>query len=534
MSKKKNKKQARVWRTFNIDMPEAMIPLYDFLQKELNRVLSDEHLMTKVRNVDLDLHKGNYWREMAKAIASTFSDWDIGANAWYQRMLYENIRRIMESGRERRIVHDMLVKHENNICDEFWKDLHEIKCYPKYGVVRNVKREIDNGDFTDVPTSAGFVMDYSNVSDKAIKRDISERRWLFRTGKSSWIDIEIFLPKNIRKQATGKIAKPRFVKRASDTRYVGCVSYEISVDEYTDTGKIFGVDLGLIKPFSGSALGIDGQVSSEYIISKRTQHLIDKYERICETLDKLLDKQQRCTKLNHGEKYARREEEIGHLRSKKRNLRTEIVRFVALDIVMGALAEDCGEIHIENLSWLESTGGHWNHSEIQVALSDIAAIYGLRVYRVNAAHSSDQSPFNEELGVARGRDVVFEDGWIIDRDFLSSVNLARRSVSKDKKLREVDPDLKSQKKHNTQRVRRSRRACLGSNESCNSREELNYSKVLSGGTDVVVFSAGVAGLPAARSIVVMADTENMALINDDLNKCLQQSTHLKEKSTLLI
>lgn len=530
MSKKKNKKQARVWRTFNIDMPEALVPLYDFLQAELNRVLSDERLMTKVRNIDLDLHKGNYWREMASAIASTFSDWDIGANAWYQRMLYENIRRIMKSGRERRIVHDLLVKHGNDICDEFWKDLHEVKCYPKHGVVRNVKREIDNGNFTDVPTSAGFVMDYSNVSDTAINRNISGRRWLFRTGKNSWIDIEVFLPKNIRKQATGKIAKPRFVKRASDAQYVGCVSYEVAVDEHADTGRIFGVDLGKVKPFSGSALGVDGQVSSEYIISKRTQHLVDKYERVCEALDKLFEKQCRCENLEKGKKHARREKEIEHLRRKKRNLRTEIVRFEAFDIVLGAISEECGEIHMENLTWLESTGGYWNHSEIQTAVSDIAAIYGLRVHRVNAVHSSDQSPFNGEVGVSKGREIVFEDGWRIDRDFLSSVNLASRPASKGQKQREVCASLKKRKGSQAKRVRRKRRQCIGGKVRSERREEIDYSEILNGGTDVVVFSAGVAGLPAARSIVVMANTENIALYNGDSIKCSNQNPHLNEKS----
>ena len=507
---KKDKNNNNHWLTFNIEMPQALIPLYDFLQSELNRILADEKIMEKVRKVDLNVHKGEYWKNMNYAIGTdTSSEWDLGANAWYARMIYENIRRILTSGTERRAVHDILTQHDNEVSDEFWKDLHKKKIFPAHGTVRNVQREISNGNFTDVPTSATFVMDYSNVSDTAIERKISKRRWLFRSGKDSWLDIEIFLPGTLRAQATGKIAKPRFVKRASDGRYVGCVSYEVKADKTPDANRVFGVDLGIVKPFSGSALGADGIVSSEYVISRRTQRLVDKYERVCESLSRLVEKQGRCEHLIKNARYDRREEEIAQVREKKRNLRTEIVRFVAFDIVLAALSEDCGEVHVEELSWLDSRGGYWNHAEVQAALFELAPVFGLSVHRVSAAYSSTSSPFGDEVGVERGRDVVFGDGWVVDRDFLASVNLAVRPVERDGERRRVDESLRSRGRVPACRVRRSRRECLGSRGSC-SRVSVDYSGLFRGGTDVVVFSAGVGGLPPARSVTVTARPGNIA------------------------
>ena len=55
---KKNK-----WLAFNIAMPEQLIPIYDFLQKELNEILSDEHCRNQIKSLDLSVHKGNVWMD---------------------------------------------------------------------------------------------------------------------------------------------------------------------------------------------------------------------------------------------------------------------------------------------------------------------------------------------------------------------------------------------------------------------------------------------------------------------------------------
>ena len=503
------------WRTFNIDMPEVLIPIYDHLQQELDRILTDENLMRQIMQVNTNLKRGDYWRELRDIIGDGFKQWGYGSNAWYARMIYEQLRRIVTSGEERRAVHDALLRHNNEITDKLWEDLNESGIRPKHGVVRNVQREIRNGSFTACPMSATLVMDYTSVSDAAIEKKLADNRWLFRTSATSWLDIEILLPKNVRKQATGKIAKPRFMKKRLTGEYTGCVSYEVLIPDELSPDRVLGVDLGIVKPFSASALGADGLVSSEYVISKRTQHLIDKYDRIQQSIDRLFAKQSRCEGLVTGERFERRAAEIEAACRKRRRLRSEIVRFVALDIVLCALAEDCGEVHVERLSWLDSTGGSWNHSEVQAALAEVASLFGLRVLKVNAAYSSCTDPVSGEHGVERGRDVVFE-GWVVDRDFLASVNLACRPVGDEDECRFVDGSLRLRKARNPKRVRRPSRSreCLG--DVSVPHVVVDYDKILnssssrfpSGGVDVVALSMGRGGLPPARSIKVMANTGN--------------------------
>lgn len=46
------------WLAFNIAMPEQLIPIYDFLQKELNEILSDDYYRSQLESLDLSVHKG--------------------------------------------------------------------------------------------------------------------------------------------------------------------------------------------------------------------------------------------------------------------------------------------------------------------------------------------------------------------------------------------------------------------------------------------------------------------------------------------
>ena len=45
------------WKSFNIDMPKELIPIYDFLQLELNYILTN--YKSELNKVNLNQHKGN-------------------------------------------------------------------------------------------------------------------------------------------------------------------------------------------------------------------------------------------------------------------------------------------------------------------------------------------------------------------------------------------------------------------------------------------------------------------------------------------
>ena len=93
-----------------------------------------------------------------------------------------------------------------------------------------------------------------------------------------------------------------------------------------------------------------------------------------------------------------------------------------------ALEQKCKTIHIENLSWLNSQGGKWNHSQIHSKIIEKAAMYGIKVERVSAVNTSKEHPLTKEIGVIQGRTVEFTTGKI-DRDLLAAINIAIRSTN---------------------------------------------------------------------------------------------------------
>ena len=47
------------WLAFNIAMPEQLIPIYDFLQNELNEILSDDYYRNQLESLDLSAMSKN-------------------------------------------------------------------------------------------------------------------------------------------------------------------------------------------------------------------------------------------------------------------------------------------------------------------------------------------------------------------------------------------------------------------------------------------------------------------------------------------
>ena len=92
------------WKAFNIRMPEELFPLYDFLQGELNYFLSDEHSRNMLNSIDLSKHRGNIWRDMRDLFQSRIAQWTIHNKTWHSYILFENLRRELESKRQRIIV----------------------------------------------------------------------------------------------------------------------------------------------------------------------------------------------------------------------------------------------------------------------------------------------------------------------------------------------------------------------------------------------------------------------------------------------
>ena len=154
-------------------------------------------------------------------------------------------------------------------------------------------------------------------------------------------------------------------------------------------------------------------------------------------------------------KYERRRNNTYNNRQKIVNIKDQIAWQAANEIVFTALQNNCSEIHLDYLKWLGSKGGKWNFSAVQERVELIAELYGIKVWRVNTAHSSATHPITGEKGEyvtikepcrrkprkhkeksiitrrrrrvkASKRKAKFSNGEIIDRDQLAATNHASR------------------------------------------------------------------------------------------------------------
>lgn len=420
------KKNNTHWKSFNIKMPVELIPIYDFLQNELNFILSNPETRDLLNNIDLSLHKGNIWREMRDVLKWRINEWELHNKTWHSYILFENLRRELQSKKEAVIIYNELVENNYIIDETLFDNLHKLKLYPTRSRIANIKRA---NKVPELAYNATFNLDYS-ISEKQFFRLIDNNICKIKINKSNWIEYEIIFPSSIDSRFTGRIAKPRFIKRKRDNQYIGICSYEYEIEDYDLEDKILGVDIGKIKLFSSVVMNKDGTFSDEYINTKRSQKIEDKINRLYENKQILYNKIKSYDnlKLTDTQKYNTWKILYNNIRNKITNSKDYQSKLISNEIVQLALQNRCKTIHIENLSWLNSQGGKWNHSQIHSKIIEKASMYGIKVKRVSAYNSSKEHPITKEIGEVKDRIVKFTTGEI-DRDLLASINLAIRSTN---------------------------------------------------------------------------------------------------------
>ena len=425
---KKNK-----FLTFLIDMPDELVWIYDFLQTKMNMWIGNPIIREQLFQIDLSQPRGKIWEEIRNIVGQEeITRWEIPNPAWYSRMIFENIRRLLLSKQEAIVCFEELKKNGNKITVELLEKLNEKGIFKKKSFLINLKR---SDEPPTLARKATFVMDYSvSIAQTCIR--INETTFRFKVQKGKYLTYEVILPLSLRKNLTGEIAKPRFFKRKRDGKYVGHCSYEVEI-ESNEGQNILGVDLGKKKLFSSVILYSDGSYSEEIVSSRLSSTVDEKLKRKKKDLDRLLYKNRTLEKLINGdinlfnshleEIRQRRSVQIVELRTNMSNTKRTQAKQIAGEIVSIAKENDCKEIHVENLSWLESQGGRWNHSEVQDFITEFAELEGIKVIKIYAKHTSFAHPITNELGRKSGRNVRFSNGDVIDRDLLASINIAKRN-----------------------------------------------------------------------------------------------------------
>ena len=350
------KKKQVQWKSFNINMPSELIPIYDFLQNELNFILSNDETRALLDKIDLTKLRGDVWRDLRDSLKFRIKDWPLHNKTWHSYILFENIRRELQSKKEAIIIWNELVKNDFNINEELFDSLHKLNLYPTLSRIANIKR---SNSLPELARSAVFSLDYT-VSEKQFFRMKSANICEIKIGKKDWIEYEIIFPSSIDERFTGVISKPRFVKRKRDDKYIGICSYEYEVGNYDLEDKILGVDIGKIKLFSSVVVDSEGDFSNEFINTKRSQETEYKINRLYENKQILFDKikSYEDLRLTSLPKYEIWKNLYSNITNKITNTKDYQAKLLSSEIVKLALEKKCKTIHIENLSWLNSQGVH--------------------------------------------------------------------------------------------------------------------------------------------------------------------------------
>ena len=436
-----------VFRMYKTKGPDLLLPLYNILQGELDRILSIPTYVEALSKIELKYKtengkeqsklNGMLWSEIHEIIGDSLKG--KVPDAWYIRILYHNIISLLKSRQEQIKIYEILKSNQYKIDSTLRDKLAQEKLYPA-----NAYLEIlaNSKAMPALPKRKTFILDFS-VSDKQ----------MFRVGKNSnvyeikicsrkeikdnnletgWLSFEMYLPTYIRESFTGKTAKPQFYWDHNKEEFVCAIPCEIKKlpNEYEN---VMGVDLGKIKVYSATVVHKDGTISDEYVPTEELQNLVDKLKRMNQHINSVYEKKKRSYKYgNFTKRQDRRELDYKRSRNKRTKLQFAIARLVAVEVVNIAIKEQCKEIHLENLSWIKSSGGKWNFAQVQACIEDVAELFSIKVVKVSAKNSSKTNPVTLEIGKVSNRDVIFKNGQKVDRDQLASLNLALREPKKQK------------------------------------------------------------------------------------------------------
>ena len=200
--------------------------------------------------------------------------------------------------------------------------------------------------------------------------------------------IHLRLPENTERFSDGKVCRPTI--RLNNK---GQVVFDIAIEhevQQQDTSKVVGVDLGKVEPFVATVINPETKYrSAPYHANykKRLGSLVKAEKKRRDLASHLYERADLCSIHNRTDHADTLRTEAKRVSAKATRIKHEISQCVASQIVSVANQNDA-HISLENLSWLDSQGGRWPHSEIQQRIENTAKRYGLKVVRVSAKDTS--------------------------------------------------------------------------------------------------------------------------------------------------
>ena len=410
-----------------------------------------------------DKKKQGYFRDKLTEITNIdYLKWDIIGNksrAW--RMLVAHVYQEFSS----RYTREQLIKliQDNGfteINDELWDKIKEEKLFATHKELKNIfsfiNKDEERKELIITPVKLDYTTGDRNISQQLIGNIIHLDIQCHRKEK---FHIEYQIPSHINLSQVTKVSKPviHFDKKKNNLVLGFSVFFE--VHESADQ-NILGVDLGKIKPFSAAVINPQGEFSQELISSKKIIQLKNKLEYLWNNLNSNVNKINSIEKLlqNNDNSILLHDlelldQEICFIKRKINLVKENISWLIAKDTVNHAIQENCGTIKVENLSWLGSAGGKWDHSLTQQRIEHKANKNGIKIEKVDCHGTSweypeayEQNPAPRAKYQQSTRKLINENGDKIDKDYAAGISIAcridKKKAKKQKKstrLREIQP-----------------------------------------------------------------------------------------------
>lgn len=437
MSKLKNE-----WRSFHarlsdvatVDDCARVDALYRELDARFQELLADPRFMEcAIANI------GEYRTKFTKAMNASYGKpylaWPVNNAAKYYRIMMTQVRDVMKGFIRRRQIASVCERFDWDCSGERMRQIQEAVHDEsgKWVKYRDIANICQAGEMPSAPEAIAFEIDYSSEDDqisREIDADVDHVCYALRVGENNhWVSLTIQVPKSAREHYA-HYARPNIIPIISDgdiIDYEVMISYEPKLQETPeDANGILGVDLGKLKAASMAALYPDGTVSCEHLVTKETQRLLEKLNRVYDETRASMDAIERCDRDDHRKTV---QEQLDGQREKLSSLRAAFARLVARDICSCASSLGCSEVHLEDLARLIATGdqitGRWNFAAVKAAVIEACTLRGIRVSLVDPAYTSKTSPFDNSEVLPRQDRLVDCGGILLDRDYLGAINIAR-------------------------------------------------------------------------------------------------------------
>ena len=286
--------------TYKINFPDKLKATYEFLQLELNRVLSNKKLREQILSIDSKLLSGKYWKDLRNLIGKETQykwkkDTRFPSPSWYFCAFAEQIRQIHCAQREQIDLYQALQKFGNSDTPAFYRYCIDNGIPFSKAKVQNLKQ---CKTVPDLPTNVRFVLDFAFINTQAAKMDnlIFNYAILDENKKTTWCSLPIIFHRSSKYQPGSRVSKPRFSKD-SNGNYYGVVAFDFEENQLN--GKNIGaIDLGQIHCYTFGYVNSNGIMGENfYIPSKLTERLSNKLKQLKNERETLLNKNQAVDEL---------------------------------------------------------------------------------------------------------------------------------------------------------------------------------------------------------------------------------------------